>query len=56
MTKETKNVITKETIAYDLQIEDKKRFRVLLVIALAYVFVVSSVLLAVYFFGLKTMK
>ena len=53
MTKETKNVITKETIANDLQIEDKKRFRVLLVIALAYVFVVSSVLLAVYFFGLK---
>ena len=53
MIKETKNVITKETIAKDLQTEDKKRSRVLLIIALVYVVVVSSALLADYFLGLK---
>ena len=53
MIKETKNVITKETIAKDLQTEDKKSSRVLLIIALVYVVVVSSVLLTVYFLGLK---
>ena len=53
MTKETKNVITKETIAKDLQTEDKKNSRILLILALIYTLVVSSVLLAVYFLGLK---
>ncbi|MBO5939021.1 MAG: hypothetical protein J6Q82_05935 [Clostridia bacterium] len=49
----TKNVITKETIAKDLQTEDKKSSRILLIVALVYMFVGSSVLLAVYFLGLK---
>ena len=53
MIKETKNVITKETIAKDLQTEDKKSSRVLLIIALVYAVVGSSVLLTVYFLGLK---
>ncbi len=56
MEKETKNVITKETIAKDLQVEDKKRSRFLLIATVVYIIVVSSVLLAVYFFGLKNNK
>ena len=54
MTKETKNVITKETIAKDIQAEDKKSSRILLIIALVYVVVVSSVFWAIYFWGLKS--
>ena len=53
MIKETKNVITKETIAKDIQTEDKKSSLVLLFIALVYVVVVSSVLLTFYFLGVK---
>ena len=53
MIKETKNVITKDTIAKDLQTEDKKGSGILLILALVYIVVVGIVLLAIYFFGLK---
>ena len=53
MARETKNVITKESIAKELRAENKKRFPVLLLFLLVYVLVASSVLLAIYFLGLK---
>ncbi len=53
MVRETKNIITKEIIAKDLQDENKKSFPILLIVSLVYTLVVSGVLLAIYFLGLK---
>ena len=51
--KATKNIINKEIIAKELELQDKKSSIVLLIIAIVCMIVVSCVSLVVYFFGLR---
>ena len=53
MKKATKNIITKEIIAKELQDQNKKSSIILFIIAIVCAIVVSCVSLTVYFFGLR---